>query len=57
MHILLVEDDQRLGKLVKHMLETENHQVDWLIHGDQALQLTNHATYDVIIFDWMLPGL
>jgi len=55
MHILLVEDDQRLGKLIKHMLETENHQVNWIIHGDQALQLTNYS-YDAIILDWMLPG-
>jgi len=51
-----VEDDQRLGKLIKHMLETEKHRVDWLTHGDQALQLTADYAYDAIILDWMLPG-
>lgn len=56
MHILLVEDDQRLGKLIKHMLETEGHEVNWLIDGDQALHLTTDYAYDAIILDWMLPG-
>ena len=56
MHILLVEDDQRLGKLIKYMLETEDHQVDWIITGDQALQLTVDV-YEAIILDWMLPGV
>jgi len=56
MHILLVEDDQRLGKLIKHMLETEGHQVDWITHGDQVLHLTADYSYDAIILDWMLPG-
>ena len=56
MHILLVEDDQRLGKLIKHMLQTEDHQVDWLTNGDQALELTADYCYDTIILDWMLPG-
>jgi len=56
MHILLVEDDQRLGKLIKYMLETEDHKVVWLTNGDQALQLAVGSPYDAIILDWMLPG-
>lgn len=57
MHILLVEDDQRLGKLVKHMLEHEDHQVKWTTRGDEALNLASDFIYDVIILDWMIPAM
>ena len=33
MNLLLAEDDARLGRLIKHMLETEQHRVDWLLPG------------------------
>ncbi len=57
MQILLVEDDQRLGKLVKHMLEHEGYRVKWAIRGDEALALASDFVYDVIILDWMIPVL
>jgi DNA-binding response OmpR family regulator len=57
MRILLAEDDLLLGKLIKHMLESEHHQVDWATRGDEALSLATDFVYDVIILDWMLPGL
>lgn len=56
MHILLAEDDLRLGKLIKHMLEKENHHVEWVQRGDDVFDLAFYTSYDVIVLDWMMPG-
>jgi DNA-binding response OmpR family regulator len=56
MRLLLAEDDQRLGNLVKHMLEKENHQVEWVQRGDDVFDLAFFTNFDVIILDWMMPG-
>jgi len=55
-HILLAEDDTKLGKLIKHMLEKAENQVDWVLRGDTALEYALHSPFDVIILDWMMPG-
>ena len=58
MHILLAEDDQNLGALVKKLLEKKgNYQVDWVDNGDDALFYAESTHYDVVILDWMMPGL
>ncbi len=56
MRIILAEDDQRLGNLVKHLLEQENHQVEWVQRGDEVFDFISYSVYDVIILDWMMPG-
>lgn len=56
MRILLAEDDPRLGKLIKHMLEKENMRVDWVQRGDEVWEITRQWSHDVIILDWMMPG-
>lgn len=57
MKILLAEDDARLGRLIKHMLEGEQHQVVWLLRGDEALIEATDGVFDVLILDWMMPEL
>ncbi|WP_378952975.1 response regulator transcription factor [Pelosinus sp. sgz500959] len=56
MRVLLAEDDAKLGRLIKHMLEKEMVQVDWVLRGDTAIDYAIHSPYDVIILDWMMPG-
>ncbi len=56
MRVLLAEDDLRLGKLVKHMLEKEDNYVDWVQRGDEVFDFVSYINYDVIILDWMMPG-
>ncbi|MEN6414141.1 MAG: response regulator transcription factor [Veillonellales bacterium] len=56
MRILLAEDDVRLGRLIAHMLEKENMQVDWVQRGDAAIESAMDSPYDIIIMDWMMPG-
>ncbi len=56
MRVLLAEDDTKLGNLLKHMLEKEAIQVDWVTRGDNAIDYALYFAYDVIILDWMMPG-
>ena len=57
MKVLLAEDDVRLGRLVKHILETEQHQVQWVARGDEALAAATDGGFDVLVLDWMMPEL
>ncbi len=56
MRILLIEDDQRLARLVARVLEEERFTVDVAHDGDSGLELALRGTYDVAVVDWMLPG-
>lgn len=56
MHILLAEDDKKLGKLIIHMLEKEHFTVDWVLNGIDAYDYSIGAEYDLILLDWMMPG-
>lgn len=55
--VLLAEDDQQLGRMLKDSLELKNYRVDLESRGERALQLFQAAKYDVIILDVMLPGM
>ncbi len=37
MHLLLVEDDERLAKAVQRIFTAEGHVVDWVADGEDAL--------------------
>ncbi|MBB6671843.1 response regulator transcription factor [Cohnella nanjingensis] len=56
MNILLAEDDKKLGKLVKYVLEKKGgYHVDWVETGEDALDYAEGSSYDVLILDWMMP--
>lgn len=55
MRVLLAEDDERLGKLVRYMLEKQGMRVDWVVSGDMAYEYAMYEAYDVAILDWMMP--
>ncbi|MBB6443650.1 response regulator transcription factor [Bacillus benzoevorans] len=55
MNVLLVEDDERLGKLLLHLLTKEFSKVDWVKNGRDANDYSLFNPYDIIILDWMLP--
>ena len=55
--VLVVEDEHDLALLIKRQLEGDGHTA--LIAGDghMALMLAEQAGPDLVILDWMLPGL
>ena len=56
MRILIIEDDQRLTRLMKQVMEEEKLIVDIAHEGNTGLELALRGTYDVAVIDWMLPG-
>jgi two-component system response regulator MprA len=57
MRILLVEDDEKMARLLRKGLEEERHAVTLAHTGPQGLELGRVYTFDVIVLDVMLPGL
>jgi len=57
MHILVVEDEQRLATLLRRVLGEERHTVDVAYDGVQGFDLAASGTYDLVILDVMLPGI
>lgn len=55
--ILLVEDDQALGFIVKDNLEQNQYAVDVAADGEKALKLFESNLYHLIILDVMLPKI
>jgi two-component system phosphate regulon response regulator PhoB len=56
-HILIVEDEEALTLLLRYNLEAEGYEVDTVPRGDEADLLLKERTPDLVILDWMLPGL
>lgn len=55
MRVLLIEDDQRLARLVARVLSDERYQVDLAHDGETGLDLALRGIYEVAVVDWMLP--
>jgi DNA-binding response OmpR family regulator len=57
MKILLVEDDDRIARPIIEELTHQSHVVDHVADGRLALAYTEVTNYDLLLVDWMLPGL
>ncbi|HEY9640938.1 MAG TPA: response regulator [Coleofasciculaceae cyanobacterium] len=57
MKILCVEDDEGLAKLLQRSLSKQHYQVELATDGQTAWDLAETEVYDLILLDWMLPGL
>jgi two-component system, OmpR family, response regulator len=57
MRVLVVEDDPKMGALLRRGLLEEGHAADVARVGDDALWMAQAVDYDAIVLDVMLPGL
>jgi two-component system Ni(II)/redox-responsive regulator NrsR len=59
LRILLVEDEQELAGAVQTVLQRQGHVVDHCADGMEGWTLLSGelARYELVIVDWMLPGL
>ena len=55
--ILIIEDDQAILKLLQRGLAYEGYVVDMATDGRTGLILARDHTPDLVILDWMLPGI
>ncbi len=53
--ILIVEDDEQLADLIVQCLTRENHLVEHVNNGADALSQVKLYIFDLIILDWNLP--
>jgi two-component system phosphate regulon response regulator PhoB len=56
-NILIVEDEEALVLLLRYNLEAEGYGVETVARGDEADLLLKERSPDLVILDWMLPGL
>lgn len=56
-HILLVEDEAKLARFIKLELEFEQYQVTHVSDGFAGLSTAREIQPDLILLDWMLPGI
>jgi DNA-binding response OmpR family regulator len=56
MKVLIVEDEQRLARLIRRALEAELYTVDEAYDGLEGEELARRGEYDFVVLDVMLPG-
>ena len=55
--ILVVEDEEALTTLLRYNLDAEGYDVETVARGDDADTRLKEHIPDLIVLDWMLPGL
>lgn len=55
--ILLVEDEEKLARMVELELQYEGYEVEKAFDGRTGLELAQSGRFDLVLLDIMLPGL
>jgi len=55
--VLIVEDEESLTLLLRYNVEAEGYSVDACARGDEAEIRLRETVPDLLVLDWMLPGL
>ena len=55
--ILVVEDEEPIQILLSYNLESEGYRVRHTAEGEEVMQLVTDERPDLIVLDWMLPGI
>jgi DNA-binding response OmpR family regulator len=56
-HVLIIEDEQDLARILKRHLEELSCSVQTAFAGDTGLKLAESRPFDLVLLDIMLPGL
>jgi DNA-binding response OmpR family regulator len=57
MKVLVVEDNPKLQSFLERALIEEGYAVDVVADGETALSLITEHSYELVVLDWMLPGM
>ena len=55
--VMVVEDEESLGVLLRYNLESEGYQVEVVGRGDEAEIRLQENVPDLLVLDWMLPAV
>jgi DNA-binding response OmpR family regulator len=56
-HVLVVEDDKNLRRLMTVVLKQNDYQVSTASNGEEALDILGHSHIDIVISDIMMPNM
>lgn len=56
-HILIVEDEQKISRVLQLELEYENYETEIANNGKDALRLMQEKEWDLVLLDIMIPEL
>ena len=56
MHILVVEDEQKMAQALREGLEADGYSVRVAHTGEEGFYLVQAQPFDLVILDVMLPG-
>jgi DNA-binding response OmpR family regulator len=57
MRVLIIEDDRPMTELLRRGLQEDGHVTSHANDGRTGLELAESYQFDVIVLDWMLPGM
>lgn len=55
--ILIIDDDQELGEMLREFLAPDQLQLTACLNGEDGLQALETDNFDLLILDFMLPGI
>lgn len=55
-HILIVEDEPKLARLLADYLENSGYTTTWLDHGNDVIPALRQTSFDLVVLNLMLPG-
>lgn len=55
--ILIVEDDDSQRKILTYNIQLEGYEVSTAVSGDEALEKFKRSIPDLVLLDWMIPGI
>ncbi len=55
--VLVIDDEESVLKLVSSSLKRRGFAVDTVSDGGAGLRSTEQTNYDMIVYDWKMPGL
>jgi len=56
-HVLVIEDEPAQREVLAYNLQAEGFEVSQAGTGDDALLMVDEAAPDLVVLDWMLPGV
>ncbi len=55
--LLIVEDDDTIGEVLRSSLRAHGHEVSWSLTGEDALRAAGEQDFELVLLDLGLPGL
>ncbi|MGL4952808.1 MAG: response regulator transcription factor [Culicoidibacterales bacterium] len=55
--VLVIEDETNLARFIELELKFQDFDVEKAINGEEGLEKSLENEYDLILLDWMLPGM